>query len=292
MKRRNSLRLIACIGLCLSLAYPATLSAEDVPTKPLSPELKAEQKAEEKVEEEKPLYITDSPAYRKQAVMTMLCDLFAVKDAPEPGDEPMDLLPKGTQALPVVNPGFEFTHTDGKAPGRDWWFVGFRAGDEHPIFGGGQGKKTDAIEGWNGTSCAGLESGRPFQWITAPDGCTGYIVAHSEHTLYQTLEEQLKPNTRYTLIVEIYKRKGYKRCEANNLIIKLEADEDSELKTDTADYVLNAADLTTGFALSAITFTTTADQAPGNLTIRLGMDTTGSIRVNFDNIRLWAQPLD
>ena len=287
MNLRLTCSLFAYAAAVLLIAHPALLQAEQPPEVPAPQEAQAEP-----ADEPKPLYLTDSAVFRKQAVKDMLCDLFAIKDSAGPGDEEIDLLPQGTEALEVINPGFEFTHDDGKSPGRDWWFVGFRVGDEHPIYGPGQGNKTDPIMGWSGDSCAGLESGRPIQWTTSPDGCTGYIVAHSTHTLYQTLEGELKPNTRYTLLVEIYKRKGYKRCEANNLIIKLEADEDSELLTDTADLVLNAADVETGFAVTAITMTTTADQKPGDLIIRLGMNSTGHIRVNFDNVRLWAQPLD
>lgn len=267
------------------LIQPFGLHADEKPDAPEPAQPPAE-------EVEQPLYLTDSPAFRKQAVMNMLCDLFAIKDEPAEGDEPIDLLPKGTELLPVVNPGFEFTHSDGKLPGRNWWFVGFKESDEHPIYGGGKGKRTDPIQGWSGDSCAGLESGRPMQWVTAPDGCTGYIVAHQTHTLYQTLEGALKPSTRYTLLVEVYKRKDYKRCEAKDLIIKLEADEDNTIDSDTADYAIHAADPVTHFAVSAITFTTTADQTPGDLIIHLGMNNTGPIRVNFDNVRLWAQPLD
>lgn len=280
------LHATALLAAGLLLAHPLGLSADGQTADPNPGQ------AEEAVEQEKPLYLTDSPAFRKQEVMKMLCDLFAIKDEPEADDEPIDLMPEGTELLPVVNPGFEFTHTNGEPPGRNWWFVGFKAGDEHHIYGGGKGKKTDPIKGWNGDSCAGLESGRPLQWITTPDGCTGYIVAHQTHTLHQTLEGALRPRTRYTLLVEVYKRKDFKRCEAKDLIIKLEADEDNTIDADTADYAINPADLTTGFAVSAITFTTTAEQKPGDLVIRLGMNTTGPIRVNYDNVRVWAQPLD
>lgn len=278
--------------LLMHIALVPVLQADEPVAEPADkPALKRPEQGKD-VEGEKPLYLTDSPAFRKQAVMAMLCDLFAVKDEPEQGDEEIDLLPKGTKAINVINPGFEFTHGNGKAPGRDWWFVGFKVGEEHPIYGPGNGRKTDSIQGWSGDSCAGLESGRPIHWTTSPDGCTGYIVAHNTYTLYQTLEGALQPNTRYTLLVEIYKRKDYKRCEEKNLIIQLEAEENSELKANTADYVLNAADPETGFAVSAITLTTAAEQKPGDLTIRLGMNSTGNIRVNFDNVRLWAQPLD
>lgn len=284
MTRRSPYLFIALIATVFAL-QPIGLSADEKPAAPVPAQPPVEQA-------EQPQYLTDSPTYRKQAVLVMLCDLFAIKDEPGEGDEPIDLLPKGTEALPVINPGFEFTHSDGQLPGRDWWFVGFREADEHRIYGGGQGRQTDPIQGWNGDSCAGLESGRPMQWVTAPDGCTGYIVAHQTHTLHQTLQGALKPNTRYTLLVEVFKRKDYKRCEAEDLIIKLEADEDNTIDADTADYAIHAADPETHFAVNAITFTTTADQTPGDLIIRLGMNTTGPIRVNFDNVRLWAQPLD
>lgn len=241
-----------------------------------------------------PPHLADPAGFRHRAAMDKLCEMFAIKLEPKPGDTFMDLLPKGTVALDVVNPGFEFTYENGKTPGRDFWFVGFKAGDTHRVYGGGKGELvTDPIQGWNAGSCAGLESGRPMQWKTAPDGCTGYIVANGHpFTLNQQIDGALKPRTRYTLLLEVFKRNDYQRAEPEQMIIRLTDAEGNDLDLDTAEYAIAPADEATGFAITALTITTSADQKPGDLAVHIGMNAKGPIRFNFDNLRLWATPLE
>lgn len=275
----NCMALIMLTAGCLFLSPPG-VCAQDKP-------------ADAEEAQPEPAHRVDPVGFREHAAKDMLCELFAIKLKPEAEDGFLDLMPKGTQAVELVNPGFEFTYDDGKKPGNNYWFISFKPGDRHSIAGGGQGKITDPIQGWFADSCAGFESGREKQWKTRPDGSTSYIVANGHPwTLRQTIEGGLKPNTRYTLLVEVYKRNDYKRAEREDLIIKLTDGDDKALKADTADYVINPASPETGFAVSAITLTTSADQQPGDLKIHLGMNAKGSIRVNYDNVRLWAQPLE
>lgn len=284
--------LSGCLALILTLGLSHHAAAQDAPPADAPDQAKAADQGEAQPPKDARPSEDDPAAYRKFEVMQLLCDQFGIKAEPQEGDEEIDLLPENTRAIDVRNPGFEFTYNDGKKPGKDYWIIGVQEGQQGYIRGGMTGK-SDPIEGWTagGTHCAGFESGRPKQWTVSPDGCTGYIVAQGrDTTLNQSLVGELQPNTRYTLIVEVFKRNDYKRAEQRELIVRLTDGVGNDLKTQQADYFITPADPETGFSVSLVSLTTSDEQPKGDLKIILGMNASGSVRANFDNVRLWAQP--
>jgi len=245
----------------------------------------------EPAEQDLALQEADPAAFRRYTALQMLCQLYNIRPEPLADDDFLDLLPQGTERYDLVNPGFEFTHAGGQKPGRDFWIIGIERDQPGNIRGGMQGP-SDPIRGWSATGCSGLESGRPRQWVTAPDGCTGYIVAQGRNnTLYQTVDGVLNPNTRYTLLVECYARNDYRRAEAEEILFFVTDAQGSALNTVATQTFINPADANTRFSVSAISFTTSAEQPAGDLMIHIGMNAEGGVRFNFDNVRLWVQPI-
>lgn len=218
--------------------------------------------------------------------------MFGVKDQPEHNDSLLDLLPTGTQSVPVINPGFEFTLNGGEKPGKNYWIIVPKRGESGYIQGDGQGKMSDHILGWTAHLCAGLESGRPKTWGTPPDGVTGYAIARGvDYYLHQTLPATLKPNTRYTMLIEVFRRNDFKRATADEIILQFADANGEPLDAAHALYDLTPASKTTGFSACLVSLTTHADQPPGDLMLKIGLNPKGSARINFDNVRLWQQPM-
>jgi len=245
--------------------------------------------------EAKPLYLSDPATFRRQAVKQKVLDVFKTKPTYTEDDTPLSLMPEGTTPITVVNPGFDFTYDNGTAPDRDYWIIVLQEGQPAPINGAGKGKITDPIQGWTSKICAGMESGRPVFFTTQPDGSTGYAISTEgapEYCMFQTIKGALKPNTRYTMLVEVFKRKSYGRATADEIIMRLSDGEGKPLDVSDAEYHLTPADKTTGYSVCLITLVTHADQVPGDLKIDLGMKAEGSKRFNFDNVLLFEQAME
>ena len=130
-----------------------------------------------------------------------------------------------------------------------------------------------------------------MQWATAPDGVTGYAIARGEdYYLHQTAPDVLKPNTRYTFVIEVFKRKDYKRATADEIILEFADQDGKPLDAVHAESHLTPADKTTGHGVCLITLTTHADQKPGGLMVKIGMNAVGGVRFNFDNALLFEEP--
>ena len=232
----------------------------------------------------------DSRAYRQCVTRHALADFFGT-----PYHRGCDLiaqLPPGTKALDLVNPGFNYTVDNGKeAPKGSCVFV---VEDGKPGTVSYYGKNlgmSDPIQGWTSVGCSGVEASRRFK--TMPDYPTGYAIAYGhDASLYQTLKGQLKPNTRYTLIVEIYARGDYKAPKANELQLYLTDGENNPAQASKIEKRLTTTDPETGFAIAILSVTTHADQPETDLRLHLGFNATGNVRVNYDNVRLWAQPVE
>lgn len=278
----KSLRRISlAAALLLTLVLPALLTGCAHRSATIKPDPNAPQ-----------FYQTDPAAFRSQQVNQKILEVFGTKLKAAKGDGPNDLMPKGTRPIQLINPGFEFTYDNGKAPGKDFWIIVIKADNPGYIQGGGKGKMSDPIQGWTAHICAGLESGRPIQWNTPPDGVTGYAIARGEdYYLHQTVPGALKPNTRYTLLIETFKRNDYKRATAGEIILEFADQDGKPLDAVEAEYHLSPADKTTGHGVCLVTLTTHADQKPGGLMVKIGMNANGGVRFNFDNARLWQQPV-
>ncbi|MGB0767580.1 MAG: hypothetical protein ACPGYV_07695 [Phycisphaeraceae bacterium] len=241
---------------------------------------------------EQPEHRADHRAFRRRATLSKLRDAFAVKLEPAEGDALIDLLPAGSVAVPIVNPGFDYTYANGKPAPKESLVFKVKAQQTVRIKRGGEHRETcDPIEGWSARGCAGLETTESTQ--TLADGSTGYALAHgSPHSLKQTLPEALEPNTRYALLVEVFKYLNYEAPKAEDLIVALLDGEGQPIDAVAADYDVIVPNNDAGFAVALITLTTSADQAPGDLVVELGIDVRGKTRVNYDNVRLWRLPAE
>lgn len=232
----------------------------------------------------------DSGPYRACVAKNALADFLDTQV--KPGDELIDLMPQGTVAIELVNPGFDFTYDDGEKVPAGTWITPIQEGEPGSMrrFNQSLGL-SDPIKGWSSIGCSGVEATRRFN--TMPDVPTAYMVAHGkDYTLYQTLENQLKPNTRYTLMVEVYARSDYRAPKANEMLLYLTDEENNPVQASKIEKVLTTTDSVTGFAMALISVTTHADQPEDHLRIHLGFNAEGNVRVNYDNVKLWAQPVE
>lgn len=248
--------------------------------------------SEVETEPAEPLQLADAPAYRRLVAKQAINDYFEVKAEPADGDTLLDLMPAGTMPVALINPGFTFTQNGGEPVPPGAWIIVVREGQPGYMQRHGKGiGQSDPIKGWTADGCAGVEATKRF--TTMPDGATGYMVAHGKaYTLHQTLPGKLQPNTRYTLMVEVFARKDYQTVKANELILNLTDAERNDLKSVAIDTILKSPGAETGFTVALISITTAADQPDGDLMVHLGFNATGNVRVNYDNVKLWEQKLD
>ncbi len=232
----------------------------------------------------------DSGPYRACVAKDFLADFFHTQA--KAGDELIDLMPKGTVAIELVNPEFDFTYDNGQTVPPGTWITPIQAGEPGSMRRHSESLGlSDPIRGWSAIGCAGVEATRRFK--TMPDVPTAYVVAHGkDYTLFQTVENQLKPSTRYTLMVEVYARTDYRAPKANELLLYLTDDEDKPVLASKMEQVLATTDPETGFAMALISVTTHADQPADHLRVHLGFNAEGNVRVNYDNVKLWAQPVE
>ncbi|MEM1109455.1 MAG: hypothetical protein AAGH99_12285 [Planctomycetota bacterium] len=228
-------------------------------------------------------------ADRNQVIGQRLCDLFGVKDTPRPGDTLASNLPEHARAVGVRNPGFGFTYAGGLTPKGVYIVAGLNEG--HPITMRGQTKGyTDPVVGWTSHGCAGMETSDPRTYPTRPDGSTGYMLAQArENYLYQVIEDELLPNHRYVLLVEVYARGDFETVKRDDIILDLLAGDGTTINSlGTHRWVLTP-DEESRFSVATFSLVTGPDQPEGDLMIRVGLNTERKqVRVNFDNVRLWA----
>lgn len=278
------------VGVIGSLTFVPTWVMADGREAPAVEATDAEPEAD-KPDEKQPPHLADPSAYRLHVAQDKLCNAFAIKLEPEAGDQFIDLLPEGTTEVELANPEFMFTHSKGKAPGEKASVHKIKLDQASRINQDNSPGNSDPIKGWYADGCAGLETTKFLH--TPSHNATGYVLAHGkEHSLQQTLEGKLKPNTRYTFMVELFKHKNYKAPLADDLIVRLVDGDDKHLDAVEADYDITSTDPDTGFAVLLITLTTSAEQAPGDLRIHLGINAKGNYRANFDNARLWQRPVE
>lgn len=231
----------------------------------------------------------DSSEYRACVVKKSLADFMQTQA--KIGDTLIDIMPTGTTEIELVNPGFNFTYENGETVPRETWITPIQEGEPGSMrrFDQSLGL-SDAILGWTSIGCSGVEATRRF--YTMPDTPTAYMVAHGkDYTLHQTLENQLKPNTCYTLLVEVYARTDYRAPKPNEMLLFITDEEDNPVQTSRIEQVMTTTDPGTGFAVALVRVTTHASQPAGHLRIHLGINAEGNVRVNYDNIKLWAQPI-
>jgi len=232
----------------------------------------------------------NSGPYRTTVAKNALAEFFET-DALADG-ELIDHLPAGTEPIELVNPGFNFTYNDGEQVPNGAWIILIQEGQPGHMqrFGKSIGM-SDPIRGWTADGCSGVEATRRF--TTMPDIPTAYMVAHGkDYTLHQTIENKLKPNTRYTFMAEVYARTDYKAPKASELLMYLTDGENKPVRASKIEKVFTTTDPQTGFGVALISVTTDADQPETDLRVHLGFNATGSVRVNYDNVRLWAQPVE
>ncbi len=233
----------------------------------------------------------DSSAYRACVVKQAVADLMRAQA--KPGDELIDLMPEGTTEIVLVNPGFDFTYEHGEKVPNGTWINPIWEGEPASMhrFGKSLGL-SDPIAGWTSSiGCAGFEATRRFK--TMADIPTAFMVARGkDYTINQTLKNQLKPSTRYTLVVEVYARNDYRAPKPNEMLLFFTDEEDNRLQTSKVEQVLTTTDPETGFAVALISVTTHATQPEGHLRVYLGLNAEGNVRVNYDNVRLWQQPVE
>lgn len=239
-----------------------------------------------------PPHVADSKTYRHSVALHALREFFNVKEHPRASHSLLQFLPQSSEPVALVNPGFNFTHNNGEPAPKGAWIILVNEGSPGNMQRHGKSLgPSDLIQGWTADGCAGVEATQRFH--TLPDGPTGYMVAHGkDYTLHQTLKDQLKPSTRYTFLVEVYARKDYKAVKANEIILDLTDGENNKLQSQSIDIQLDRPDPETGFAVAILSITTTADQPEGDLRLHLGFNAQGSIRVNYDNARLWQQSIE
>jgi hypothetical protein len=231
----------------------------------------------------------DSSAYRACVVKQSVADFM--RTHAKPGDALIDLMPEGTTEIELVNPGFDFTYENGQKVPNGTWITPIQEGEPGSMrrFNQSLGL-SDPILGWSSIGCSGVEATRRFN--TMPDIPTAYMVAHGkDYTLHQTLENHLQPNTCYTLVVEVYARNDYRAPKPNEMLLFFTDEEDKPVQTSRSERVLTTTDPQTGFTVAIIRVTTHATQPEGDLRVHLGINAEGNVRVNYDNIRIWQQPV-
>ncbi|WP_221435606.1 hypothetical protein [Algisphaera agarilytica] len=231
----------------------------------------------------------DPAADRNQVIGQRLCDVFGTRDTPRPGDTLASSLPPEARAISIRNPGFGFTYADGLTPKGVYIVAGLREG--HPITMRGQTKgKTDPVIGWTSYGCAGMETSDPRRYPTRPDGSTGYAIAQNkENYLYQVIEGELRPNQHYLLQVEVYARDDFDSVEPDEILFDLLAGDGTPIQSVGVHRWVPAPDPESRFSVATISLVTGPEQPEGDLMIRVGLNTERKrVRVNFDNLRLWA----